>query len=287
MRAFYAGMEILAPAKINLSLRVLGQRADGFHEIETLMAGVGLYDRLDVRLGPPGPGRVECDTEGVPTGPENLVMKAAAAFFQATGIEGSALVRLEKHIPHGAGLGGGSSDAAATLVALNALCGTGLSVEALERIAATFGSDTAWFVRARPAWCRGRGEVLAEAAPLPCARVLLLKPPFGVPTPWAYRAWGEMGGPAGGTRELGWVSLRNDLEPPVFRKYLLLGALKEWLESREGVVGALMSGSGSTVFAVLGDEAEGGDLVAAARARFGGTLFARVVGVVSEFDGRP
>ena len=269
----YAGMEILAPAKINLSLRVHGRRPDGFHEVETLMVGLGLCDRLEIELCGGKTSSLTCCAPGIPTGPENLVIKAADAFFAATGIGKSARIHLEKRIPHGAGLGGGSSDAAATLVALDHLTGSSLGHAKLEEIAATFGSDTAWFVRAQPAICRGRGEILEPADPVPPKRILLIKPPFGVATPWAYKAWGELGGIPGEEQSCAWGTLRNDLEPPVFRKYAMLQALKEWLLARAEVEGSLMSGSGSTIFAVLAEGADAALLATDAKTRFGETLF--------------
>jgi 4-diphosphocytidyl-2-C-methyl-D-erythritol kinase len=175
---------------------------------------------------------------------------------------------LEKRIPHGAGLGGGSSDAAAVLKALNELLGAGLAVEELEKLAASIGSDVAFFIRGVPAICLGRGERVEPVAGVPSAEILLVKPPFPVSTAWAYGAWAS----AEKSLEtfpamLGSIAMVNDLEAPVFSKHLQLPVLKRWLAAQPGVRAAMMSGSGSTVFAVLEGAAE--DLEERVREEFG------------------
>ncbi len=269
-------IETTAPAKINLTLRVLGKRADGFHEIETLIVPIGLEDRLTVEEA--REWSFSCDDPTVPGDERNLVVKAARLFFAETGIKPGGRVRLAKSIPHGAGLGGGSSDAAATLRMLDRFYGTDLPAETLMRLAAELGSDVPVFVAGRAAWCRGRGEIVEPAdfsARLP---VLLLKPAFGVPTPWAYKHWR-------GSRPLRevdyapqafpWGRLENDLERPVFEKYLFLAALKQWLRAQPETAGALMSGSGSTMFALLREPGAGEALAARAREMVGGDLWTR------------
>ena len=267
-------MEAAAPAKINLTLRVLGKRDDGFHEIETLIVPLGLADRLTIEEA--GEWSFFCDDPTVPGDEGNLVVRAARLFFAETGVEARARMRLMKAIPHGAGLGGGSSDAAATLRMLDQFYGTGLARERLLALAAELGSDVPVFVEGGPAWCRGRGERV-EAAAFPARLpVLLLKPGFGVPTPWAYKRWKESL-PLKGVRYEGqpfpWGVLENDLERPVFEKYLVLAAMKEWLLDQPEAAGALMSGSGSTMFAVLGEAGMGAALAARARKIFGGELW--------------
>ena len=165
---------------------------------------------------------------------------------------------IHKNIPHGAGLGGGSSDAAAVLVALDRLLETKLPTSELERLAATMGSDIPFFIRCQPAVCRGRGEILEAFEGLPSADILLVKPPFPIPTPWAYQAWAASEKtPATFQQFHGSIPLMNDLEAPVFSKYLLLPVLKEALREQNGVSAAMMSGSGSTIFAILNDAAVG------------------------------
>jgi 4-diphosphocytidyl-2-C-methyl-D-erythritol kinase len=268
-------IEATAPAKINLSLRVLGKREDGFHEIETLIVPIGLADRLTVEEA--AEWSFACDDATVPGDDRNLVVRAAKLFFRETGLPGNARVRLMKSIPHGAGLGGGSSDAAATLRMLDAFYKTGLGRERLLGMAAELGSDVPVFVDGRPAWCRGRGEIVEPADFAEKLPVLLLKPPFGVPTPWAYRHWKdsrELPGVRYGPQEFPWGRLENDLERPVFEKYLLLAQMKEWLRAQPETAGALMSGSGSTMIALLREAGLGNALAARAREFYGEGLWA-------------
>lgn len=258
-----------APAKVNLSLRVLGRRGDGFHEIETLMVALpGLADRVTIEWGAGGGGLVfECDAPDVPCGEDNLAVRAVRAFEQAAGVRVDATLRLAKRIPAGAGLGGGSSDAAAVLRLLERRFGGGGPV-ACGELAARLGSDVPFFLGGGAAWCRGRGERVGPAAGVPSLRLLLLKPWFGVATADAYRRWGDavpLPGVGFGPQRCVAGELVNDLERPVFAKHLFLAELKEWLRERDGVEAALMSGSGSTVFAVLREGADGGETAAAAR----------------------
>ncbi|PAZ01502.1 MAG: 4-(cytidine 5'-diphospho)-2-C-methyl-D-erythritol kinase [Spartobacteria bacterium AMD-G5] len=261
-------MTIDAPAKVNLTLRVLGRRPDGFHDIETLMAPLDLADRLEVELKDSLGNEFSCSDPSLPTDGSNLVCKAVAAFAAAIGREFGVRIHLEKRIPHGAGLGGGSSDAAAVLKALNELLGAGLAVEELEKIAASIGSDVPFFIRCVPAICRGRGERVKPVEGVPDAELILVKPPFPVSTAWAYGAWAA----AEKSLEtfpvmLGSIAMVNDLEPPVFSKHLQLPVLKRWLTAQPGVREVMMSGSGSTVFAVLEGVTE--DLPERVREEFG------------------
>jgi len=251
-------MTIDAPAKVNLTLRVLGRREDGFHEIETLMAPITLTDRLEITLRADHDICLTCTDPSVPSDASNLAYKAAVAFAKHTGLEFGVDIHIEKNIPHGAGLGGGSSDAAAALVALNHLLATNIPPEELERIAATLGSDIPFFIRSKPAICRGRGEIIEPFEGLPPADILLVKPPFPIPTPWAYQAWANSEKPSATFQQFhGSISLVNDLENTVFSKYLLLPVLKSALRAHPAVSSAMMSGSGSTIFAILRDSAEG------------------------------
>ena len=247
-------MEFHAPAKINLSLRVLGRRADGFHDLESLMCPVSVFDTLDVTRRAEGGLEFVCDDATLPTGEDNLVMRAARLFCGACGIEPNVHIALTKHIPHGAGLGGGSSDAAITLLALDRLFETRFSREALAAMAAELGSDIPFFVYQSAAVIRGRGERVEPVTFSHALPLLLIKPPFGVPTPWAYSRWKdarEIPDVPYAAQAFPWGELVNDLERPVFEKYIFLADVKRWLLAQPEAAGALMSGSGATVFAVL------------------------------------
>jgi 4-diphosphocytidyl-2-C-methyl-D-erythritol kinase len=183
---------------------------------------------------------------------------------------------LEKRIPHGAGLGGGSSDAAATLLGLNELFETRLDQKDLMQLAAQIGSDVPFFLLGSAATCQGRGEIV-DPARLPANfNLLLVKPDFGVPTPWAYGRWKdsrELPGLEYASQEFSGVRFRNDLERPVFEKFVLLGHLKTWLRQQAEVGAALLSGSGSTLFAVLRESADAEKLAARVREEIDPTLW--------------
>jgi 4-diphosphocytidyl-2-C-methyl-D-erythritol kinase len=274
-------ISLSAPAKINLSLRVLRRREDGFHEIATRMVPLGLADGVEMRrLEGGAPGTVEfwCDDETVPGDEGNLAVRAVRALEGRCGKLPAVGIRLEKRVPHGAGLGGGSSDAAAVLRGLNELFGLGLSVAELSGAAAMIGSDIPFFLHGCVCDATGRGEVVAPVEGWGGSlRVLLVKLPFGVPTPGAYREWRDSrevpGLPYGEQVLVGGEVLVNDLERPVFAKYPVLGMLKRRLLEMEGVSGALMSGSGSTVFAVLEEGAVVEPVLAAVREECGEELW--------------
>ena len=260
-----------APAKLNLSLAVTGRRADGFHELVSLVASVQLFDRLDFTPG--GPWRLTCDDPTLPVDGTNLVLKAAEAFRRHRPEVASGHFHLRKLIPSGAGLGGGSSDAAAALRALDlSLEKNPLGLEGLEAIAAEVGSDCPYFVRGITAVMRGRGERL-EPVPdvahqaLIGRRVLIAKPPFGIPTPEAYGLLiksGRYAVPAAAEADLsGWMrdpsrdpsTLGNTLEAPVFSKYLALPTALEAV-AQAHAVSFRMTGSGSACFAFPGEGAD-------------------------------
>src|SRR5436190_8617366 len=180
-------MQVLAPAKVNLSLRVLGRRPDGFHEIETFISPISLYDEVEVEPGGDGIDFC-CDDASVPEDDENLVVRAARGFFAATGANGVS-VRLRKKIPHGAGLGGGSSDAASTLLALDRLFETNLTREALGKLAEPLGSGVAFFIFESAGLARGRGVLISpQRLSEPFLRVLL-KPQVEVKNRFACSRW--------------------------------------------------------------------------------------------------
>ena len=257
-----------APAKLNLSLRVLAKREDGFHEIDTLMVKLpGLADRLVFE--PAAAFSFQCDAAEVPADESNLVVRALRAYEAATGVACNFAVKLSKSIPHGAGLGGGSSDAAATLSTLDAWQDGKLGTTRLLELAATLGSDIPFFLMEGAVRCTGRGEILTQAAPAPPPLpVLVLKPSFLVPTPDAYRAWEgshELPGIPYTAQDLDGLPLVNDLERPVFAKHRFLPELKSWLLERREVRAAMLCGSGSAMFAVLHPEADGNALAKSAR----------------------
>lgn len=264
-----------APAKINLSLRVLRRREDGFHEIATRMAPLELADMVTVHSIPAPDGTVHftCDDPTVPADESNLAVKAVRALEQDTGPLPAVHIHLEKHIPHGAGLGGGSSDAATVLRALKASLGLSVSLRRLLDAAARVGSDVPFFLLGSTCDCTGRGELVTPAGvSFSGQRVLLVKPPFGVPTPWAYQSWldsVEMPGLPYAAQDSPAGELVNDLERPVFAKYPVLGTLKAALLAQPGVQAALMSGSGSTVFALLDEAADTAPLLATVQEEIG------------------
>jgi 4-diphosphocytidyl-2-C-methyl-D-erythritol kinase len=265
-------MQFSAPAKVNLSLRVIRKRDDGFHEIETLMAPVAICDTLDIECRDSGGLDFSCSDPSLPVDGSNLVVRAVHLFCGAKRIDPNVRITLEKKIPHGAGLGGGSSDAATTLLALDQLFETRLPREELTHMAAQLGSDIPFFLVRGAALCRGRGEIV-EPCTLPgTLPLLLLKPPFGVPTPWAYRRWRdslEIPGVPYAPQTHGGITLVNDLERPVFEKFIQLAEMKRWLLGQPETAAALMSGSGSTVFAVLREKSAGPALAEKAAAQFG------------------
>ncbi|HGY08757.1 MAG TPA: 4-(cytidine 5'-diphospho)-2-C-methyl-D-erythritol kinase [Oceanithermus profundus] len=241
-----------ACAKLNLGLAVRGRRPDGYHELHTLFATVDVCD--EVRLRPEGRG-VTLTVGGefeAPQGPENLAWRAAEAYLEAADAPGGVAVRLEKRVPAGAGLGGGSADAAAVLRGLAKIYPAEIDLEALAR---ELGADVPFLLRGGLAEGRGAGEELAFLEPLE-AHFVLVRPPFEVPTAAAYAAleprdFGgdlDVGGILDALRRGAPPPWRNDLERAVFFAYPPLADLKRLLEEH-GLAGALMSGSGSTLFA--------------------------------------
>lgn len=255
-----------APAKVNLFLRVLGKRIDGFHEIFSLMQPVSVFDELTITLTDGNGVTVTTDSEQAPGGADNLAYRAAKFFSLATGYRFQADIDMKKVIPVGAGLGGGSSDAATVLMALNEMTGIGLPDGALIELGARLGSDVPFFVLKGPALARGRGEKL-ERVRLPELHYILINPGTHVSTAWAYSSLdltkaGENNNllysyevPA--TQDGVVKALSNDLEPVTLTRHPEISGYKEMLMG-SGARGSLMSGSGSTVFGVFysRDEAE-------------------------------
>jgi len=252
---------IRAFAKVNLSLRVGDVRADGYHPVQTLLQGIDLFDTVRI-VRRPGPFEIRCETKGVPLDRTNLVWKAADVLWQTTGRAGEprdVLVTLRKGIPMQAGLGGGSSDAAAALRGLGRIWQRHVPESALHAMAAQLGSDVPYFLIGGTALGLGRGEEVYPLEDLPRLWVVLALPPFGVSTKDAY-AWLDekrlrepfsFDSCEKGSRSLfPHVELVNDLEAPVIARHPVIGSLKGKL-AKNGALVAAMSGSGSAVFGVF------------------------------------
>lgn len=270
-------LRLRSPAKVNLTLKILGKRPDGFHELETLMCPVGIYDEIDLEAAEDERIHLQVEGADLPADASNLAWKAAALLREAAGVKRGVRIRLRKTIPMGGGLAGGSGNAAVVLAGLNRLWALGLTVDHLKELAGALGSDVAFFLDGGPSLCRGRGEITQPVEVVAGVEVLLLNPGFGVPTPWAYQSYAAAPGQGGEGREL-WVMkadgreiqfrLRNDLEPAVFRKYFWIAEAKAWLLEQAEVREAMMSGSGATVFALV-EPGRAAVLAERARAHFG------------------
>jgi 4-diphosphocytidyl-2-C-methyl-D-erythritol kinase len=261
-----------ARAKVNLFLRVLGRRPDGYHELETLIVPIELADRLEIHahsdpaqfrtlalslevIGPPHL------VSGVPVDESNLVLRAARSLAEAVEVRGFADITLEKRVPAAAGLGGGSADAAATLRALNELWDCRLDDAALEEVAGILGSDVPALLAGGPAIARGRGERV-EPVPVPSLRLALITFPFGVSTAEAFGWWDDDGGRTGPEPEPALAAARegrpealgdllhNDLEHVVIQRRPAIGQAKERLLAA-GAAGVVMCGSGPTLAALI------------------------------------
>ena len=269
-------LSVRAPAKINLFLRVTGRRADGYHTLETLMQKVGLFDLLELRRGGKGV-RLCCGGADLPETADNLVHRAAELFLQAAtlrtgrplpGVE----IALTKNIPIAAGLGGGSSDAAATLKGLNRLFDAGLTADELAALGLRLGADVPFFVADAPAaQATGIGEILIPVDPLAGCFILLVNPGFSVSTAWVYQTFAltkkgkttnltcfqegtvRIGPPDRSAAIRGLpATLDNDLETVTIARHPEIHRLKQELLAH-GALAALMSGSGPTVFALFVD----------------------------------
>jgi 4-diphosphocytidyl-2-C-methyl-D-erythritol kinase len=268
----------VARAKVNLDLKILRKREDGFHGLETRMAPISLADRLIFTEA--DAYRLVCDFPGVPLDESNLVTKAVRIFQRETGRACAYQIELEKAVPHGAGLGGGSGDAAAALRALNVLEKTDLPVETLAAWAAEIGSDVPFFVFDSVCDCSGRGEIVKPIEWGHQVDALLLKPSFGVSTPAAYKSWmesKEIKGIDYAPQQLEWGVMENDLERPVFEKHRFLAEMKMWLLVQDEVEAAMMSGSGSTMIAILKSPGMAETLAEKAREELDPTLWTHAV----------
>jgi 4-diphosphocytidyl-2-C-methyl-D-erythritol kinase len=253
-------MLLRSPAKINLCLSVLGRRPDGYHDVEMLMQMVGLFDDVTVSLGETGIS-VHCDDPAVPTGEGNIAWKAASEMLRISGKETGLAIEIKKSIPVAAGLGGGSGNAAAVLVAANRLLDMGLDRDRLAEIGVRIGMDVPFFFYGPTAIARGRGEILAELPPPAQFGVLLVNPGFETSTAWVYNNINLRLTKKAGCNKISRLNFRNiarglhnDLEPVTSTAHPVINGIKAALLDR-GAAGALMSGSGPTVFGIFENEA--------------------------------
>ena len=247
-----------APAKLNLRLKVTGRRPDGYHELVSLMVPVDICDVLEFQVMPE---KVELIWEGlpVPVDENNLVIRAAEAFLVRSGLKGGVFARVTKNIPVAAGMGGGSSDAAATLLCLNHLWSGPLTLETLRELALQLGADVPFFLEPKPSIARGIGEVLEPIVRWPELWYLIVTPRFQVSTAWVYgnlrlgltlNEYGRIKDQLGKESLVISQFLDNDLESVTSAKFPMLVRIKKTLLDA-GAEGALMTGSGPSVFGVF------------------------------------
>ncbi len=250
----------LAPAKINLSLHVVRKRPDGYHDLASVMQQISIYDELIFSPCPEGIS-LSCPGTDLPTNHDNLIYRAAQALFSYTGYSGGVEIILKKNIPSAAGLGGGSSDAATTLLALNDLCSLNVSQAQLRKIGATLGADVPFFIFGPSAFAEGIGDELQVISNMPKLHLVLINPAFELSTKDVYAGLNLTL-----TKKKNSYSiprfyalrdvireLHNDLESVSLQLHPELNAFKKMLLN-EGALGALMSGSGPTLFGIYADE---------------------------------
>lgn len=276
-------LRVLAPAKVNLFLRVTGRRPDGYHDLHSRMQKLALFDELFLERIPAGI-ELACPDGKSPEGPENLAWRAAALFLATMPEAGGARVTLTKNIPTAAGLGGGSSDAAAVLCGLNRLHGEPLDENALAALALQLGADVPFFTRKAPAAeARGVGEELTPVPPLSGCVLLLVKPGFSVSTAWAYRTLDLTSPPREDSlrsfQNAGWAGIDwvNDLEPVTAARHPEIAEIKAAMREA-GAATALMSGSGPTVFGIFPDRARAEAAFKRFRGEFAETFLAEPLG---------
>ncbi len=256
-----------SPCKVNFLLNILGKRPDGFHELETVMHPIPLHDVIELARGTVGI-HLSCSDASLPVDSKNLVYRAAAAFLKVAGIAEGVKIHLEKRIPIAAGLGGGSGNAATTLLGLNQVFGSPATEEQITQIASSLGSDIPFFLQNRPAVATGRGEQVRSLDFFPALagyHILLVQPGFGISTPWAYQQLARFpdalhGIPGRAEKLISFLQNKNlrssaeffynSLEAPALEKYPLLALFQEFFREAGATV-ALMSGSGSATFALI------------------------------------
>jgi len=254
-------MKINAPAKINLSLDVLKKRDDGYHELKMIMQSVSLYDEINIEID--DKISINSNKKNIPLDNRNLAWKAAELFFEYTGVSGGCKIYIEKNIPDGAGLGGGSSDAAAVLKALNDIYNTNLTDEQLQKIAIKIGADVPFFIIGGTCLAEGIGEKLTKIENKLNPYVIIYKPDFSISTKWVYENLNLACKPQFNIDEIiddlknGNISFSNKifnwLEEVSIHEYPEISNIKNNMKSL-GADGVLMSGSGSSVFGIFFDE---------------------------------
>lgn len=273
-------MERISPAKVNLFLRVGPRRDDGYHSLVSWFVSTALRDTLTFRAAAGEAVVLSCDLPELAVDQSNLVLKAANVLREAAGVRYGAVIHLAKRIPMGAGLGGGSSNAAATLLGLNELWRCNLPQSVLSGLAARLGSDVPFFLNLPSAVCRGRGEVISPFRSPRCNWSVLVLPPISMPTPQVYRQFDAMNKgtdlesllPMEHLAELGsddlLPQLANDLETPAFALCPELGELRAAVEAHISRP-VRMSGSGASLFTLFDDQADAADSACAVTKRFG------------------
>ncbi len=253
---------IPAPAKLNIYLKVIGRRADGYHELVSIMAPVGLFDYIKLEVIRRQRITLSCQGLSVPDDAGNLVYRAAQNFLSRARINRGLSIKLTKNIPVAAGLGGGSSDAACTLRALNEMCSRPLSFHDLTELAVQLGADVPFFLYNGPCIARGIGDILEPIRKWPKFWYVIVKPPIGVSTAWVY---GSLKLKLTEGEDYSILNrfekeppdftgmLKNDLETVTASRFPVIGAIKQYLIDA-GAEGALMSGSGPSVFGVFNSE---------------------------------
>ena len=278
-------LEKKSPCKVNLILNILGKRADGFHELETVMQPVNICDEMTFERADTGL-QLTCSNVELPTDSKNLVHRAATSFLVAAKIPDGVRIHLQKKLPLAGGIGGGSANAAVTFTALNELFGSPLPREKLHELAAALGSDVPFFLYDNPALATGRGEKVQTLENFPALKgkaFFLVHPGFGISTPWSYqnltRFPEALNGKAGRAEKLVSALQSNDrpdvtdciynsLEAPAFDKFPVLALYKEFLRENGALV-SLMSGSGSTTFAITENLAAADALAEKFKSQFG------------------
>lgn len=253
-------LTLKAPAKVNYRLDVLRRRPDGYHDLRMMMQRISLCDEITITLSDMPGIRVACGREGVPDGPGNIAWRAADALLKLSGRQSGIDIAITKNIPVAAGLGGGSSDAATVLLGVNELLGLGLSTERLMEIGVTLGADVPFFVFGKTALAEGIGEILTPIEAVPPLWMVIVNPNIPVSTAWVYGSLRLTEGRIGdniprffkGVADVCAV-LSNDLETVTISKHPVIGEIKEMLIA-SGASGALMSGSGPTVFGLFPSE---------------------------------
>jgi 4-diphosphocytidyl-2-C-methyl-D-erythritol kinase len=284
-------LKVASPAKINLYLRILGKRSDGYHALETVMLPLKFGDEITLALAKTGL-TLECDHPDLSGDDSNIALRAAKLLAEHCRVDYGARIVLRKRTPLAAGLGGGSSNAAAVLTGLNRLWNLNLPGATLHELAARLGSDVNFFLVGNAALCGGRGEQIKPVACKFSGTILLVNPGFGISTKWAYESWAKAAAESRLTARSPEVSLLlralaeddlagvsqslfNSLEAPSIRKFPVLDLIKKAL-CENGAAGALMSGSGATVFGVFPNERGAEQSARLIREQFGPSLWTTI-----------